>query len=62
MRDAYQIHGEKIFFRDKEWEIGVVYFLPGNNELYVQLKDGMISMNVRLSDVIGSITSIVKSF
>lgn len=62
MRDAYQIHGEKIFFRDKEWEIGVVYFLPGNNELYVQLKDGITSMNVRLSDIISLITSIAKSF
>jgi len=62
MRDAYVIHGEKIFYMDKEWTIGVVYFVPGNPNVYVQLKDGITSMNVILSDVIHLVTSISKSF
>lgn len=62
MRDAYVIHGEKIFYMDKEWTIGVVYFVPGNPNLYVQLKNGITSMNVILSDIIHLITSVSKSF
>jgi hypothetical protein len=57
MRDAYVIHGEKILYNDVEWIVGVVYFIPGNSDLYVQLKNGMISMNVKLSEIVNLIVS-----
>jgi hypothetical protein len=62
MRDAYKIQGEKIDYKDETWEIGNVYFVPGNPELYVELKNNGIFFNVMLKDVVNLITSITKPF
>jgi hypothetical protein len=52
MRDAYTLRGTSINYNDKDWVIGETYYVPGNLQIYVQLKDGIISMNVRLIDII----------
>lgn len=52
MRDAYTLKGTPITYNDKDWIIGETYFIPGNLQIYVQLKDGMTSMNVRLIDIL----------
>jgi uncharacterized membrane protein len=62
MRDAYVIHGQKITYMDKEWTIGVIYFIPNNPKLYVQLKSGITSMNVELLSVINLITNNVENY
>ena len=52
MRDAYTLKGTSINYNDKDWVIGETYFIHGNLQIYVQLKDGMTSMNVRLIDIL----------
>lgn len=59
MRDVYDIKGQKIVFENKEWEIGKVYFVPGKENLYVQLKDGNSSMNVNLTNILTEVSQIV---
>jgi hypothetical protein len=60
MKDAYKIKGEKITYQEKNWEIGNVFFVPGNSELYVELVGYGVFYNVRLNDVIKLITNIKK--
>lgn len=62
MRDAYKIQGQKIDYKDKTWEIGNVYFVPGNPNLFVALKNNGTFLNVMLKDVVNLITSIEKPF
>jgi hypothetical protein len=62
MKDAYVISGEKIEYNKEEYIIGNVYFIPGNSELFVQLKKNGCSLNVRLKEIIEPILSIKKSF
>lgn len=57
MRDAYVIEGETITYKKEQYEIGNVYFIPNNPELYVQLKKDGVSLNVRLDDIKHLITS-----
>jgi hypothetical protein len=52
MRDAYTLKGTPISYNDKDWIIGETYFIHGNLQIYIQLKDGMTSMNVRLIDIL----------
>lgn len=56
MRDAFPIIGKKINYDKKEWTIKDFYVVPGNPELYVGLTDNKVTMNVRLSDIVGVIT------
>ena len=51
MRDAFEIEGQKISHMNKSWEVGKVYLVPDNPQLYVQLKRNGISMNVQLKDI-----------
>ena len=46
----------------QEWTIGVIYFIPNNPKLYVQLKNGITSMNVELLSVINIITNNVENY
>ena len=55
MRDAFPIIGKKINYNEKEWAIKDFYVVPGNPELYVGLIDNKVTMNVRLSDIVGII-------
>lgn len=57
MRDAFKIKGEKIIFQDKIWEIGEVHYVPNNPNLYVELKDNGLNMNVRLNEIIEPLVS-----
>ena len=52
MRDAFILKGTPIVYNKKKWVVGETYYLPGNPDLYVELKDGGVSMNVRLKDII----------
>ena len=56
MRDAFPIIGKKINYNEKEWTIKDFYVVPGNPELYIGLIDNKVTMNVRLSDIMGVIT------
>lgn len=60
MRDAHVIEGQIITYKKEKYEIGNVYFVPNNPELYVQLKKDGISLNVRLGDIIPSLMSLKK--
>lgn len=60
MRDAHIIEGQIITYKKEKYEIGNVYFVPNNPELYVQLKKDGISLNVRLGDIIPSLMSLKK--
>jgi hypothetical protein len=57
MRDAYTIKGKVITYKNKKYEIGEVYFVPDNPELYVQLKENGISLNVQLKEITQILTS-----
>lgn len=60
MRDAYTIKGKVITYKNKKYEIGEVYFVPDNPELYVQLKKDGTSLNVPLKEISHLITSTEK--
>jgi len=60
MRDAHIIEGQIITYKKEKYEIGNVYFIPNNPELYVQLKKDGISLNVKLVDIISSLMSLKK--
>jgi hypothetical protein len=57
MRDAHSIKGEIITYKNENYEIGDVYFIPENPELYIQLIRHGGSLNVRLNEIIHLITS-----
>jgi len=52
MRDAFILKGTPIFYNKKNWIIGETYYIPGNQNLYIELKNGGVSMNVRLVDIL----------
>jgi hypothetical protein len=62
MRDGNKIKGRKIWYMNNLWEIGDIYSVPGNSELYVQLKDNLISMNVRMEEVKKVITETENNY
>jgi hypothetical protein len=51
MLDGFVLKGTPINYRDRDWVIGDVLFVPGNPQLYVELKNGGITMNVRWVDI-----------
>jgi hypothetical protein len=51
MRDAHPVKGKVITYKHKKYEIGEIYFIPNNPELYVQLKHNGCSLNVMLNEV-----------
>jgi len=51
MLDGFVLKGTPIIYRDEDWVIGEVLFVPGNPQLYVELKNGGITMNVRWVDI-----------
>ena len=56
MLDGFVLKGTPINYRDDDWVIGDVLFMPGNPQLYVELKKGGITMNVRWVDIYHIIT------
>jgi hypothetical protein len=56
MQDGYVLKGNPIHYGERDWVIGEVLFVPGNPELYVELKKGGITMNVRLNEISHLIT------
>ena len=51
MLDGFVLKGTPINYQDRDWVIGEVLFVPGNPQLYVELKNGGITMNVRWVDI-----------
>ena len=51
MLDGFILKGTPINYRDEDWVIGDVLFVPGNPQLYVELKKRGITMNVRWVDI-----------
>ena len=56
MLDGFVLKGTPINYHDEDWVIGDVLFVPGNPQLYVELKKGGIIMNVRWVDISPIIT------
>lgn len=51
MLDGFVLKGTPINYRDRDWVIGDVLFVPRNPQLYVELKNGGVTMNVRWVDI-----------
>ena len=56
MLDGYVLKGTPITYCDEDWVIGEVLFVPGNPKLFVELKKGGITMNVRVEDISSIVT------
>jgi hypothetical protein len=56
-----KIEGKKIWYKNNLWEIGDIYSVSGNPELFVQLKHNSIRMNVRMEEIKKIITETEKN-
>lgn len=57
MLDGFLLKGTPINYRNEDWVIGDVLFVPGNPELFVQLKKNGSNMNVRLKEISPMVTT-----
>lgn len=57
MRDAYLIRGKEIEYQGKTWIINEFFYIPSNPDVYVELYDGRVRLNVRLDDIKNIITN-----
>lgn len=57
MRDAFKVIGKKIDYKGKTWKINEFYYVPNNPDIYVELYDGSVWMNVRLDNIKDLITT-----
>lgn len=57
MLDGFLLKGTPINYRNEDWVIGDVLFVPGNPELFVQLKKNGSNMNVRLKEISSMVTT-----
>jgi hypothetical protein len=57
MRDAFKVIGKEIDYRGKTWKINEFYYVPNNPDIYVELYDGNVWMNVRLDIIKDLITT-----
>jgi hypothetical protein len=51
MLDGFVLKGTPINYRNEDWVIGDVLFIPGNSFLFVELKKDGITMNVKWVDI-----------
>jgi hypothetical protein len=51
MRDGVAIKGKEIEYTNKTWIINEFYYVPNNPNIYVELYDGSVRMNVMLDDI-----------
>ena len=56
MLDGFVLKGTPINYRNEDWVVGDVLFVPKNPQLYVELKKGGITMNVKWVDIYPIIT------
>jgi hypothetical protein len=56
MLDGFVLKGTPINYRNEDWVVGDVLFVPRNPQLYVELKKGGITMNVKWVDIYPIIT------
>lgn len=56
MRDAIKVIGKVIDYMDDTWIINEFYYVPSNPNLYVELYNGKVRMNVRLDSIKDLIT------
>ena len=57
MLDGFLLKGTPINYQNEDWVIGDVLFVPGNPELFVQLKKNGSNMNVRLKEISSMVTT-----
>jgi hypothetical protein len=57
MLDGFLLKGTPINYQNEDWVIGDVLFVPGNPELFVQLKKNGSNMNVRLKEISSIVTT-----
>ena len=51
MRDAFRIIGKEINYMNRTWKINDFYYVPNNPNIYVELYNGNIRMNVMLDAI-----------
>jgi hypothetical protein len=51
MRDGITIKGKEIEYENKTWIVNEFYYVPTNPNIYVELYDGSVRMNVMLDDI-----------
>jgi hypothetical protein len=51
MRDALKVIGKVIDYMDDTWTVNEFYYVPNNPNIYVELYNGKVRMNVRLDSV-----------
>ena len=51
MRDAFRIIGKEINYMNRTWKINDFYYVPNNPNIYVELYNGNIRMNVMLDTI-----------
>ena len=51
MRDAFRIIGKEINYMNRTWKINDFYYVPNNPNIYVELFNGNIRMNVMLDTI-----------
>ena len=57
MRDAHLIRGKEIEYQGKTWIINEFLYVPSNPDVYVELYDGRVRLNVKLGDITKIITT-----
>lgn len=57
MRDALTIKGKEIVYMNDVWTIGEFYYIPDNPNIYVKLSNGIVNLNVILSEISNLITN-----
>lgn len=51
MRDAYSIIGKEVYYKEKTWTVKDFFYVPNNENIFVGLTDGNVTLNVILDDV-----------
>ena len=51
MRDAYSLIGKEVYYKEKTWTVKDFYYVPNNENIFVGLTSGGITLNVFLDDV-----------
>jgi hypothetical protein len=52
MRDANKVIGKEIDYMGSQWIINDLYYVPNNPNIYVELYNGKIRMNVMLDKLV----------
>ena len=51
MRDAYIIKGKEITYMGETWVINEFFYVPSNPDMFIELNNKKVKMNVRWDDI-----------